>query len=350
MCRNQGREWENIPVFLYFRTILEVFIYTAGLSFYILHWLGGCGSGRVSSVELEDQRVGLDICLTPDHGTHGADMATHVTSTQSAETCQMRSNYGRILRTLDWAYQSWLMSSCQGRVRVISSKARRMFTFSPLRPITKSHDGDYDCEVDPGTRSDPGLALCRSPSPRVCVNMCTVCNISSYHRLCSPLPFIHCGQSGPEQTNTRLCLCRDWSLSRHHTRNIRASRVISRGLRRYFDTTYPGLFSPRLCVCDTGPPSVPQRDFCGRTKSWAGSGANGYYMDPGRGAERQPGLQTRIANARATSTVFLRSNKICSDNPCHGSWQRQQHYAGRSCLDPAEGDEFLSVTGQQWMS
>ena len=69
--------------------------------FYILHQSGGCGSGRVSSVELEDQRVGLDICLTPDHGTHGADMATHVTSTQSAETCQMRSNYGRILRTLD---------------------------------------------------------------------------------------------------------------------------------------------------------------------------------------------------------------------------------------------------------
>ena len=146
------------------------------------------------------------------------------------------------------------MSSCQGRVRVISSKARRMFTFSPLRPITKSHDGDYDCEVDPGTRSDPGLALCRSPSPRVCVNMCTVCNISSYHRLCSPLPFIHCGQAGPEQTNTRLCLCRI----------IRAPRVISRSFSDA-DIILGFIFS--RCVCDTGPPPVPQRDFCGRTKS-----------------------------------------------------------------------------------
>ena len=340
------------PVFLYFGTILEVFIYTTGLSFYILHWSGGCGSGRVSSVELEDQRVGLDICLTPDHGTHGADMATHVTSTQSAETCQMSSNYGRILRTLDWAYQSWLMSSCQGRVRVISSKARRMFTFSPLRPITKSHDGDYDCEVDPGTRRpDPGLALCRSPSPRVCVNMCTVCNISSYPRLCSPLPFIHCGQSRAwANKHPALFMPGLKPQPSPHSEHSGPACHLSRGLRRYFETTCPGYFLPvSLCVTPALPLSHKEISVAGQ-KAELGSGANGYYMDPGRGAARQPGLQTRIANARATSTVFLRSNKICSDNPCHGSWQRQQHYAGRSCLDPGEGDEFLSVTGQQWMS
>ena len=122
---------------------------------------------------------------------------------------------------------------------------------------------------------------------------------------------------------------------------------LSRGLRRYFETTYPGYFLPvSLCVTPALPLSHKEISVAGQ-KAEPGSGANGYYMDPGRGAARQPGLQTRIANARATSTVFLRSNKICSDNPCHGSWQRQQHYAGRSCLDPGEGDEFLSVTGQQ---
>ena len=263
----------------------------------------------------------------------------------------MSSNYGRILRTLDWAYQSWLMSSCQGRVRVISSKARRMFTFSPLRPITKSHDGDYDCEVDPGTLYlTPGSHYADHRHP-VCVWTCVQCVISA-HITASAHPFhsFIVASLGPEQTNTRLCLCRDWSLSRHHTRNIRAPRVISRGLRRYFETTYPGYFLPvSLCVTPALPLSHKEISVAGQ-KAEPGSGANGYYMDPGRGAARQPGLQTRIANARATSTVFLRSNKICSDNPCHGSWQRQQHYAGRSCLDPGEGDEFLSVTGQQWMS
>ena len=293
MCRNQGREWENIPVFLYFRTILEVFIFTAGLSFYILHWSGGCGSGRVSSVELEDQRVGLDICLTPDHGTHGADMATHVTSTQSAETCQMRSNYGRILRTLDWAYQSWLMSSCQGRVRVISSKARRMFTFSPLRPITKSHDGDYDCEVDPGTRSDPGLALCRSPSARVCVNMCTVCNISSYHRLCSPLPFIHCGQSGAwANKHPALFMPGLKPQPSPHSEHSGPACHLSRFTQIFRDNIPGSIFSPSPCVCDTGPPSVPQRDFCGWTKSWAGVRGQWLLHGPGE----RSGAPARITN------------------------------------------------------
>ena len=185
----------------------------------------------------------------------------------------------------------------------------------------------------------------------VCVWTCVQCVISA-HITASAHPFhsFIVASLGPEQTNTRLCLCRDWSLSRHHTRNIRAPRVISRGLRRYFETTYPGYFLPvSLCVTPALPLSHKEISVAGQ-KAELGSGANGYYMDPGRGAARQPGLQTRIANARATSTVFLRSNKICSDNPCHGSWQRQQHYAGRSCLDPGEGDEFLSVTGQQWMS
>ena len=147
---------------------------------------------------------------------------------------------------------------------------------------------------------------------------------------------------GPEQTNTRSVYVGTEASDHARSFGPRVSSIAVFFLTQIFrgDNILGFIFSPSV-------PSVPQRDFCGGQKAEPGSGANGYYMDPGRGAERQPGLQTRIANARATSAVFLRSNKICSDNPCHGSWQRQQLYAGRSCLDPAEGGEFLSVTGQQ---
>ena len=76
---------------------------------------------------------------------------------------------------------------------------------------------------------------------------------------------------------------------------------LSRGLRRYFETTYPGYFLPvSLCVTPALPLSHKEISVAGQ-KAELGSGANGYYMDPGRGAARQPGLQTRIANARQFS-------------------------------------------------
>ena len=147
-----------------------------------------------------------DTRAHPGPGTRGwhGDTCQCVSTTQSAQTCQMRSNYERILRTLDWAYQSWLMSSCQGRVRVISSKAQSsadVYIFSVARPITKSHDGDYDCEVDPGTRAlTPGSQCSHYADHRhpVCVWTCVQCVIISAHitASASPLPFIHCGQSG----------------------------------------------------------------------------------------------------------------------------------------------------------
>ena len=84
----------------------------------------------------------------------------------------------------------------------------------------------------------------------VCVWTCVQCVISA-HITASAHPFhsFIVASLGPEQTNTRLCLCRDWSLSRHHTRNTRAPRVIS--LAVYADISRQHtrvIFSPSLCV------------------------------------------------------------------------------------------------------
>ena len=128
MCRNQGRMGENIPsvfvlwnnlrgFYLRYRTIILHFTLIGRMWVRpgIQCWARGSKGG---SGHFPDTRA-----HSGTRGWHG-DTCQCVSTTQSAQTCQMRSNYERILRTLDWAYQSWLMSSCQGRVRVISSKAQ----------------------------------------------------------------------------------------------------------------------------------------------------------------------------------------------------------------------------------
>ena len=262
-----------------------------------------------------------------DHGIHGADMETHVTSTQPALTCQMRSNYERILRTLDWAYHSWLMSSCQGRVRVISSKAQSsadVYIFSvaaadykkPWLGLWLRGPGPW-----PGARNARIMQI--TLSPRVCVNMCTVCNISSYPRLCLT-PSIH-------------SLWPVWGLSKQTpalfrtSSIIRAPRVILRSFLSDTDISRGQhtriYFLPSVCVWHR-PSLCPTKRFLWRTKSWVGVRGQWLLHGPGEREGSLPGLQTRIVNARAISTDFLRFNRMDSDDPCHGSWQRQQQYAG----------------------
>ena len=184
----------------------------------------------------------------------------------------------------------------------------------------------------------------------VCVNMCTVCNVSSCLRLCLTLPFIHCGQSGAWANKHSLCLCRDWSLRPRSI--IRAPRVIHRSFFSDTDISerqHTRIYFLPVCVCDTGPPSVPQRDFCGGQKAEPGSGANGYYMDPGR--ERGACQDYKLG-----SRTLGPSRQIFSDST---EWTLTILVTGlgggsntmrRSCLDPAEGDEFVSCDEQQWMS
>ena len=247
------------------------------------------------------------------------------------------------LITVDW---------CQA-VRVgsewyhLKPKAQRMFTFSPLlRPITKSHDWDYDCE-DPGP--DPGLAmlaLCRSPSAPVCVWTCVQCVISAHipASAASPLPFIHCGQSGAWANKHPLCLEQARSFG------PRVSSFAVFYLTQIFlgDNILGYIFS-RLSVCDTGPPSVPQRDFCGGQKAESGSGANGYYMDPGRerGVCQDYKLGSRLPGP--SRHILLDSTEWVLTILVTGLGRGSNNMRG-SCLDPSEGDEFLSCDGQQWMS
>ena len=180
-------------------------------------------------------------------------------------------------------------------------------------------------------RPDPGLAmlaLCRSPSPRVCVNMCTVCNnISSYHRI-SLTPSIH-------------SLWPVWGLSKQTPGSVYAGTEASpvtlgtfgarvSSLALYADilvtTQNTRVYFLPVCVCDTGPPLSHKEISVAGQKAEPGSGANGYYMDPGRGAGSQPVRDYKLGlrTLGSISRQFFRFIQTCFDNPCHASWQRQQ--------------------------
>ena len=171
------------------------------------------------------------------------------------------------------------------------------------------------------------LALCRSPSPRVCVNMCTVCNnISSYHRF-SLTPSIH-------------SLWPVWGLSKQPPGSVYAGTEDSpvtlgtlgacvSSLAVYADilvtTQHTRVYFLPVCVCVTPGLLCPTKRFLWPDKKLS-RGQGPMVITWTRGEERgaSQGLQTRIANARSISRQFFRFIRMCFDNPCHASWQRQQ--------------------------
>lgn len=180
-----------------------------------------------------------------------------------------------------------------------------------------------------------------------CVNMCTVCNNSSYLRLCLT-PSIH-------------SLWPVWGLSKQTPAlfmpGLKPQTTIDHAgpachpSQFFSDTDISGRQHTRIyflpvCVCDTGPPSVPQRDFCGGQKAEPGSGANGYYMDPGRerGACQDYKLGSRTLGP--SRQIFSDSTEWTLTILVRGLG-RSSNSMRRSCLAPAEGDEFLSCDGQQ---
>ena len=104
-CVPQSETGENIPsvfvlwnnlrgFYLHYRVIILHFTLIGRM--WVMPGIECCARGsKGGSGHFPDTRA------SSDHGIHGADMETHVTSTQPALTCQMRGNYERILRTLD---------------------------------------------------------------------------------------------------------------------------------------------------------------------------------------------------------------------------------------------------------
>ena len=149
---------------------------------------------------------------------------------------------------------------------------------------------------------------------------------------------------GPEQTNTRLCLCRD-------TLGTFGARVSS--LAVYADilvtTQHARVYFLPVSVCDTGPPLSHKEISVAGQKAEPGSGANGYYMDPGRGAGHQPVRDYKLGLRTLGPSLdsFLDSSKCAliilvthlgrgsNNEPRDRAWTRPR------------GMSFFLVTGQQ---
>ena len=135
-----------------------------------------------------------------------------------------------------------------------------------------------------------------------------------------------------------------------HTWNIRGPRVIPRGLRRYFsDNTHARVYFLPVSVCDTGPPLSHKEISVAGQKAEPGSGANGYYMDPGRGGGHQPVRDYKLGLRTLGPSLdsFLDSSKCAliilvthlgrgsNNEPRDRAWTRPR------------GMSFFLVTGQQ---
>ena len=192
-------------------------------------------------IECSDQRVGPDIWYNPGH-TH--NMETHVSNSVSTQTCQMSSNHelrasnprhSGLTKSDDWCRavsrgqggsewyhlkladvyifsvvaddykKSWRGLRGGPGTFILSSHWSRVIRWPGHKPlIGQKSSCDLDtglllADVDPGPGPWPRVphyadeltarnppCVSQSSQSTVCVNMCTVCNISSY-RCCSPL-------------------------------------------------------------------------------------------------------------------------------------------------------------------